>query len=98
MIGSEDEGESWRERDRIPNVRFTWPEPAALYRIDPGGPVKFSADGGQSWEDRGTTGGEPQALFADTADHLLAALIDGTVKESDDGGRTWTDLVTPPSS
>ena len=97
VIGSADEGKSWRERDRVPNVRFTWPEPDALYRIDPGGPAKFSADGGESWEDRGTTGGEPQAMFADSADHLLVALIDGTVKESDDGGRTWTDLVTPPA-
>jgi hypothetical protein len=96
VIGSTDGGETWRERDRIPNVRFTWPEPDALYRIDPGGPVKFSPDGGETWEDRGTTGGEPQALFADSADHLLVALIDGTVKESDDGGRTWTDFVTPP--
>jgi hypothetical protein len=36
-------------------------------------------------------------MFADTAEHLLVVLIDGTVKESDDGGRTWTDLVTPPA-
>ena len=97
VIGSTDEGNTWRERDRIPNVRFTWPEPDALYRIDPGGPVKFSSDGGQRWEDRRTTGGEPQAMFADTADHLIVALIDGTIKESDDGGRTWTVLVTPPA-
>jgi hypothetical protein len=97
VIGSADGGATWRERDRIPNVRFTWPEPDALYRIDPGGPVEFSADGGQTWEERGDTGGEPQAMFADSADHVLVALIDGTVKESDDGGRTWTDLVTPPA-
>jgi hypothetical protein len=97
VIGSADGGQTWRELDRIPNVRFTWPEPDALYRIDPGGPVEFSPDGGQSWEDRGSTGGEPQAMFADGAEHLLVALIDGTIKESDDGGRTWTDLVTPPA-
>ena len=47
------------------------------------------------WEDRGDTGGEPQALFADTPERILAAIFDGTVKESEDGGRTWTDLVTP---
>lgn len=93
---SDDEGRSWRERDRVPNVRFAWPEPDALYRVDPGGPVSFSADGGQTWQERGNTGGEPQAMFADTADHLLVALRDGTIKESDDGGRTWSDLVTPP--
>jgi photosystem II stability/assembly factor-like uncharacterized protein len=97
VIGSADEGNTWRERDRIPNVRFSWPEPGALYRIDPGGPVKFSSNAGQTWQDRGTTGGEPQAMFADTADHLLVAVIDGTIKESDDGGRTWTDLVTAPA-
>jgi hypothetical protein len=27
-------------------------------------------------------------VFADNADHVLVALIDGTIKESDDGGRT----------
>jgi hypothetical protein len=97
VIGSSDEGNTWRERDPIPNVRFSWPEPDALYRIDPGGPVKFSSDGGQRWEDRGSTGGEPQAMFADSADQVLVALIDGTIKESDDGGRTWADLVTPPA-
>lgn len=97
VIGSADEGRTWRERDRIPNVRFTWPEPDALYRIDPGGPVRFSADAGRTWEQRGDTGGEPQAMFADSPDHVVVALIDGTVKESGDGGRTWTDLVTPPA-
>ncbi len=95
VIASGDEGRTWRERDRIPNVRFTWPEPGTLYRIDPGGPVKMSADGGQTWEARGTTGGEPQALFADTAEHLVVALIDGTIRESEDGGRSWTDRVRP---
>ena len=59
--------------------------------------MKFSADGGQTWQDRGSTGGEPQALFADSRDHLFVALIDGTVKESDDGGKTWTDRVIPPA-
>ena len=34
-------------------------------------------------------------MFADSADHVLVVLIDGSVKQSDDGGRTWTDRVTP---
>ena len=63
-----------------------------LYRIDPGGPVKVSTDGGETWEDRGTTGGEPQAMTAD-GETLYVALIDGTVKRSTDGGQTFTDLV-----
>jgi photosystem II stability/assembly factor-like uncharacterized protein len=97
LIVSDDEGHGWREREPVPNVRFTWPARDSLYRIDPGGPVKFSSDGGRTWQDRGTTGGEPQALFANTPDHLDAVLIDGTVKESQDGGATWTDRVTPPA-
>jgi hypothetical protein len=47
LITSADGGRSWRTRDPIPNVRCAWPAANALYRIDPGGPVKFSSDGGQ---------------------------------------------------
>jgi photosystem II stability/assembly factor-like uncharacterized protein len=94
LISSDDRGDSWRPVEPVPNARFAWPASDALYRIDPGGPVKVSADGGRSWEDRGDTGGEPQALFAATPRHLYAALIDGTVKESRDGGETWTDRIT----
>jgi photosystem II stability/assembly factor-like uncharacterized protein len=97
LIVSGDEGRSWREREPVPNIRFAWPAADSLYRIDPGGPVKFSGDGGRTWQRRGTTGGEPQALFADAPDHLYAVLIDGTVKESQDGGATWKARVTPPS-
>jgi hypothetical protein len=93
LIVSADEGQTWRQIDPTPNSRFAWPESDVLFRIDPGGPVKLSGDGGRTWEDRGSTGGEPQALFAADADHLYAALIDGTIKESRDGGRSWTDRV-----
>jgi photosystem II stability/assembly factor-like uncharacterized protein len=98
LIASEDEGQTWRQREAVPNSRFAWPESDALYRIDPGGPVKFSADGGRRWQDRGSTGGEPQALFAADRERLYVALIDGTVKESRDGGRTWTDRVSTCSA
>jgi hypothetical protein len=97
LIVSGDEGGSWREREPVPNVRFSWPAGDRLFRVDPGGPVKVSPDDGRTWQARGTTGGEPQALFADGPDHLFAALMDGTVRESRDGGATWTSRVTPPS-
>jgi hypothetical protein len=71
------------------NVRFAWADSGDLYRIDPGGPVKLSTDGGRTWQDRGSTGGEPQALTVDGDGKLYAALIDGTVTVSDDGGRTF---------
>jgi hypothetical protein len=97
LVVTNDEGRSWRPVEPIPNVRFAWPAGDTLFRVDPGGPVKVSSDGGRTWEDRGSTGGEPQAMFARTTEHLFVALFDGTVKESTDGGRTWTDRVVPPA-
>jgi photosystem II stability/assembly factor-like uncharacterized protein len=92
---SEDEGKTWRQRDPTPNVRLAWHDSGELFRIDPGGPVKVSKDGGETWEDRGSTGGEPQALAVDQAGALYAATLDGKVQKSEDGGKTWTALVTP---
>jgi hypothetical protein len=90
---SVDGGETWRQRDPTPNSRFAWAEDGELFRIDPGGEVKVSGDGGERWEDRGSTGGEPQALTVDEDGTLYAALLDGTIKTSDDGAATFTDLV-----
>lgn len=90
---SVDGGETWRQRDPTPNSRFAWAEDGQLFRIDPGGDVKVSGDGGERWEHRGSTGGEPQALTVDEDGTLYAALLDGTIKTSDDGGATFTDLV-----
>jgi len=93
MVTSDDQGRSWRQVEPVPNVRFSWPAAGTLYRVDPGGAVKRSADGGRTWQDRASTGGEPQALFAEGDEHLYVALIDGTIKESQDGGASWTDRV-----
>ena len=92
---SVDEGRTWRQRDPTPNVRLAWRGPGELYRIDPGGPVKVSADGGETWQDRGSTGGEPQALAAGPDGALYAATLDGKVQKSEDDGRSWTALVNP---
>jgi hypothetical protein len=94
---SRDEGGTWRAIDPTPNSYLAWAAPAALYRLDPGGPLMRSSDGGGSWKQVGSTGGEPQALVAADPTTLYAALIDGTVKRSADGGRTWADLLTPPA-
>jgi hypothetical protein len=93
---SGDGGGTWRPVDPTPNSYLAWPAPEALYRLDPGGPLKRSRDGGRRWEDVGETGGEPQGLTAPDPDTLYAVLIDGAVKRSADGGRSWTTEVAPP--
>jgi hypothetical protein len=93
IFASADAGETWRQRDPTPNSRFAWADDGELFRIDPGGHLKVSSDGGERWEDRASTGGEPQALAVAEDGTLYAALLDGTIKVSDDGGATFSDLV-----
>jgi hypothetical protein len=92
-----DEGATWRAIDPTPNSHFAWPSPEALYRLDPGGPLMLSRDGGRTWTQVSSTRGEPQALAAADPMTLYALLLDGTVKRSADGGRTWANYVTPPA-
>ena len=98
IFTSSDQGTTWRQRDPVPNSRLSWADGGALFRIDPGGPVKRSDDSGETWEAVGTTGGEPRALHAKNDKELYAVLLDGTVKQSTDAGATWTDRVTRPQS
>jgi photosystem II stability/assembly factor-like uncharacterized protein len=55
--------------------------------------MMLSTDAGESWEEVGNTGGEPQALVAADPMTLYALLLDGRVVRSGDGGRTWMDYV-----
>ena len=91
-----DEGGTWRPVDETPDAYVAWPAPDALYRLDPGGTVLRSADGGRSWEEMGSAGGEPLALTAAGDQTLYAALADGSVRRSADGGATWRDHLAPP--
>jgi photosystem II stability/assembly factor-like uncharacterized protein len=90
---STDEGKTWRQRDSVPNVRFAWTDSGELYRVDPGGDVKQSGDGGETWEDLGSTGGEPQAITVAPGGAIYVVLLDGTLKQSTDGGRSFTDRL-----
>lgn len=86
---SVDGGGSWRQRDAVPAAQLAWAAPDALYRADADGLVRRSADGGQTWEDRGTLDLGANELAADAAGALYASLPGGEVHRSDDGGATW---------
>jgi photosystem II stability/assembly factor-like uncharacterized protein len=93
LFVSDDGGQTWRQHEPIPNIRLAWQPGGDLYRVDPGGPIKVSSDAGQSWQERGSTGGEPHAMAVEEDGTIYVALLDGTVKVSDDGGETFTDRV-----
>ncbi|MFF6829120.1 F510_1955 family glycosylhydrolase [Streptomyces longwoodensis] len=68
----------------------SWAKPDALYGIDTSGGLKRSTDGGTTWQQTAVVpGGQPQALTAVDAGHVLAATQDG-IYESQDGGKTFT--------
>ena len=92
---SRDEGGTWRPVDAVAGAYVAWPAPDALYRIDPGGAVRRSRDGGRAWEETGSAGGDPLAFAAADAGTLFAALADGSIRRSDDGGATWGDHLAP---
>lgn len=70
-------------------VLLSWSEDGTVVGSDPNGGVHVSADGGRTWEVRGSAGGQPAAITAD-GDDVFVATTDGRIMESDDGGQTFT--------
>jgi hypothetical protein len=93
VFSSADEGGTWRPRDGVPSEQLAWGRPDALYRADPGGVIKVSADGGATWKDAGTVGMTVNELVADAQGALYASVAGGIVKRSTDGGASWSQLV-----
>jgi hypothetical protein len=71
-----------------PLVFVSWPSPQALYGIAISGAVLVSADGGTSWQQRGSLDGQPSAITA-TDENTVYAATDAGVYASKDGGRTF---------
>jgi hypothetical protein len=92
-FSSEDDGKSWRPRDPIPSDQLAWAASDALYRSDPGGLIKVSADGGATWKDRGNVGLTVNELAADDDGTLYASVPGGEVHTSTDGGASWKRLL-----
>jgi hypothetical protein len=91
VLVSADEGKTWETRAA--------PLPLVALEVNPQDPQLWvgSTDRGifasRYREDRGSTGGEPQAMTVDDSGNVYVALIDGTLKVSDDGGKTFTDQI-----
>jgi photosystem II stability/assembly factor-like uncharacterized protein len=90
---SSDEGRSWRPRDAVATEQLAWGKPDALYRADPGGLIKVSADGGRTWKDAGSVGLPVNELAVDKDGTLYASVAGGEIKRSTDGGASWSRLV-----
>lgn len=89
LFSSRDEGRSWRPQEPAASSQLAWLAPDALYRADPGGAIRASADGGATWKERGIVGLEVNELAADGDSGLLASVPGGEVRRSTDGGATW---------
>jgi photosystem II stability/assembly factor-like uncharacterized protein len=77
---------------------LSWTAKDGLYGIDTSGGLNRSTDGGTTWEKVSTVpGGQPQALTAVGAEHVLAATQTG-VFESKDGGKTFKERMAVASS
>jgi hypothetical protein len=93
VFTSNNEGESWRPRDALRSEQLAWFKPDVLYRVDTGGLVKVSADGGGTWKDAGSVGMPINELAVDADGALYASVAGGEVKRSTDGGASWSRLV-----
>ena len=91
-FSSSDGGGTWRPHDPIASEQLAWGS-EGLYRADPGGAVKLSTDGGESWEDRGNVGISVNELAIDDDGALYASVPGGEVRRSTDGGATWDSLL-----
>ncbi|MBE2320655.1 hypothetical protein DVA67_032140 [Solirubrobacter sp. CPCC 204708] len=93
---SNNEGNSWRQRDTTPKAKIAWAGPGKLYSAGLDGKIRLSADEGKSWNEvGGSIGGGPKDFVAAPDDTTLYAyLTGGRIRTSPDGGKTWNDLVT----
>jgi photosystem II stability/assembly factor-like uncharacterized protein len=66
----------------------SWDDTGEVVGVDQQGVVHASDDGGESWQRRGSAGGQPTALMA--ADGRVAVALDGSIVLSRDGGRSFS--------
>jgi hypothetical protein len=94
VVRSTDGGRTWMPVAAAPAlVVLSWAEQGQLYGVTPDGTVQRSEDGGVTWGERGSVGGEPEAITVDVRDGeetLYVAASDRGIVASTDQGRTFT--------
>ena len=94
LVRSIDGGRSWTAVADPPTmVVLAWAEQVQLYGVTPEGTVQRSEDGGTSWQQRGSVGGQPEAITVDVRggeERLYVAAADRGILVSADQGRTFT--------
>jgi hypothetical protein len=87
-------GRSWRQRDVLSGpAHLAWSHAGPLFRIEAGGAVRVSQDGGATWEERGDAGASATTMTIDRRGRLYAALPGAVIVRSSDGGRSFSQLT-----
>lgn len=94
VVRSSDGGRKWTPVVGAPTlVVLTWAAQGQLYGVTPDGTVQRSEDGGDTWGERGSVGGQPEAITVDVhggKETLYVAATDRGILASADQGRTFT--------
>ena len=94
VVRSADGGRQWTRVPGAPTlVVLAWTEEGVLYGVTPDGTVQRSEDGGTTWGERGSVGGQPEAMTVDVRDGeetVYVAATDRGIVASADQGRTFT--------
>ncbi len=94
VVRSTDGGRKWTPVAGAPTlVVLAWAGQGQLYGVSPDGTVQRSEDGGTTWGERGSVGGQPEAMTVDVRDGretLYVAASDRGIVASADQGRTFT--------
>ncbi|MGH8775827.1 MAG: F510_1955 family glycosylhydrolase [Jiangellaceae bacterium] len=98
LVSSTDGGRAFATIDEAPPLLLvSWPTTDALYGVTTSAAVLASADGGATWEQRGSLDGSPEALTAIDAQTVHAATDQG-IYTSTDGGRSFTLRYSHPQA
>ncbi|MDQ3105349.1 MAG: exo-alpha-sialidase, partial [Actinomycetota bacterium] len=91
---STDGGRSFAPMEGAPLLQLvSWTDDSVLVGAAPDGATYVSDDGGQSWQQRASVEGQPEALTA-AGSQVFVALAGGTVVRSTDAGASYTTMYT----